>query len=649
MNKAFLSIAASTLIAATATSQLVVMPPHSSAYNGFSRGYSFTSPGQFFISTMDLPLDAQQAGDTASYYLNVNGVEVFHSAGTAGSVSPAILIAPGDLVTVVGNWSPALTGNFSAHNSYASGAGGVYSTPINGVATTLYRAGVQWDIGDPGYSAAAVFNTLTGSIGRIDVTTNPPTGLFAIFSSDVTEGQSPLTVNFTDASFSSDPGGVVAWTWDFENDGTIDSTLQNPTHIYAACGTYDVSLTVFDAVHTPATELKTAMITTDTVAASFSDSVIAPLTVQFTDTSTGGPTAWSWDLDGDGTVDSTVQNPAFVYTSSAGVAVTLDASRLCGPVSSSTKTVTPLPNIATLYAGGNGGAAGWTMHFDMDVTNANGITIESFASNISTGAGAVGSVEFWVCSGTWVGNETNPDAWSLRGTGTTAGANAAGTPTAFAMASNFYLPAGSYGVALHYLGLAMPYTNGNGTNQTFTNADITLNLGASRNTVAGSPFVASTSTFNPRVWNGTIFYNTFSLSGEAAYGFFGAGCPGSLGVATLTNDVAPSLGATMTVTIDGLPLGVAIMMTGFSNTTSILGPLPVDTGAFGAPGCLLRVSPDANAFAAGVAPNATWTLGVPNDPSLSGLLMYQQAVVVDPGVNAAGAVASDAAAMIIGL
>lgn len=39
----------------------------------------------------------------------------------------------------------------------------------------------------------------------------PASGLYAGFSANVTKGPSPLTVQFTDSSFSSDPGGVIGW------------------------------------------------------------------------------------------------------------------------------------------------------------------------------------------------------------------------------------------------------------------------------------------------------------------------------------------------------------------------------------------------------------------------------------------------------
>jgi PKD repeat protein len=52
-----------------------------------------------------------------------------------------------------------------------------------------------------------------------------------------------LTANFTDTSTDID-GTIVAWEWDF-GDGAM-STEQDPTHVYASPGTYDVTLTVTD-------------------------------------------------------------------------------------------------------------------------------------------------------------------------------------------------------------------------------------------------------------------------------------------------------------------------------------------------------------------------------------------------------------------
>jgi PKD repeat protein len=60
------------------------------------------------------------------------------------------------------------------------------------------------------------------------------------FYSSSSSGTAPATVQFTDIS---DNGSCA---WDFENDGTIDSTKQNPTHTYGTAGTYSVNLTVYN-------------------------------------------------------------------------------------------------------------------------------------------------------------------------------------------------------------------------------------------------------------------------------------------------------------------------------------------------------------------------------------------------------------------
>ncbi len=63
-----------------------------------------------------------------------------------------------------------------------------------------------------------------------------------------------------------------------------------------------------------------------------------PLTVQFTDASTGPPTSWSWNF-GDGTSVSGVANPAHTYTNVGSFTVTLTVSNGAG-TSSTSKTIT---------------------------------------------------------------------------------------------------------------------------------------------------------------------------------------------------------------------------------------------------------------------------------------------------------------------
>jgi len=50
------------------------------------------------------------------------------------------------------------------------------------------------------------------------------------------------------------------------------------------------------------------------------------ITVQFTDGSTGEITSWAWDLNGDGKIDSNLQNPSYTYTRNGNYTVTLTVS-----------------------------------------------------------------------------------------------------------------------------------------------------------------------------------------------------------------------------------------------------------------------------------------------------------------------------------
>ncbi len=63
----------------------------------------------------------------------------------------------------------------------------------------------------------------------------------ANFSSNVTEGYAPLSVQFTDLS-----ENATVWYWDFGD--VSNSTEQNPTHTYSTAGNYTVNLTVSNAV-----------------------------------------------------------------------------------------------------------------------------------------------------------------------------------------------------------------------------------------------------------------------------------------------------------------------------------------------------------------------------------------------------------------
>ena len=152
--------------------------------------------------------------------------------------------------------------------------------------------------------------------------------IFAIpvvnFSATPTSGCVPLTVHFTDLS-NAGSSTITTWLWDF-GDGTTGNS-QNPTHIYSAAGTYNVTLQVTTSAGCSKTLTKNNYIhTSNGVTANFTNTAPAgcklPVTIVFTNTSTGsGALSYSWNFGDGGT--STLQNPSHTYNSSGNFTVIL--------------------------------------------------------------------------------------------------------------------------------------------------------------------------------------------------------------------------------------------------------------------------------------------------------------------------------------
>jgi cytochrome c len=67
-----------------------------------------------------------------------------------------------------------------------------------------------------------------------------------VVTADVTQGLAPVTVNFSSAGTMDPDGDPIAYYWDFNMDGVVDSTEQNPTYTYTENGVFDATLRVVD-------------------------------------------------------------------------------------------------------------------------------------------------------------------------------------------------------------------------------------------------------------------------------------------------------------------------------------------------------------------------------------------------------------------
>ncbi|HEX4875116.1 MAG TPA: PKD domain-containing protein, partial [Chitinophagaceae bacterium] len=149
------------------------------------------------------------------------------------------------------------------------------------------------------------------------------------------------TISFTDVSVPN-AGAIVSWQWNFDDpaSGPLNtSTQQNPTHIFGAAGTYNVSLVVTtDKGCVSTTPPQQVVIRPRPLAGYIIPEVcLSDTYAQFTDTSSVSPPdfiqGWNWNF-GDpvsGPLNtSTVQNPQHSYTSTGSYNVQLIATSNAG-------------------------------------------------------------------------------------------------------------------------------------------------------------------------------------------------------------------------------------------------------------------------------------------------------------------------------
>jgi PKD repeat protein len=202
-------------------------------------------------------------------------------------------------------------------------------------------------------TATNAYGSNTRSVVDYIVTTETPP--VASFYGVPTTGTVSFNVQFTDTS-SNTP---TSWAWNF-GDGTANATTQNPLHSYTVAGTYSVILTATNAYGSNSYKI-TDMIQANAPSgspptAAFSGTPTTgpyPLTVTFTDGSSGSPVAWYWDFGDSGT--STLQSPSHIYTTDGVFTVAMRATNLDGTdwenktgyITSSVPTPTPTPTPAT--------------------------------------------------------------------------------------------------------------------------------------------------------------------------------------------------------------------------------------------------------------------------------------------------------------
>jgi PKD repeat protein/type 1 glutamine amidotransferase len=212
--------------------------------------------------------------------------------------------ADGDTVTYswdFGDGSPAST---EQNPSHAYTAVGDYTAKVT----------VSDGRGGTGSANVGVTVTQTGNAAPTVTSSRTPTGNTRV----------GVPITFSAVGTDAD-GDTLSYSWNF-GDGTPASTEQNPVHAFLTAATFNVVVTVNDGRGGTASAAPLQVVVqanrapTISAASASPAEGMAPLNVTFAATATdadGHALTYEWDLDGDGTFETTGQNPSRTYTASA--------------------------------------------------------------------------------------------------------------------------------------------------------------------------------------------------------------------------------------------------------------------------------------------------------------------------------------------
>ena len=209
----------------------------------------------------------------------------------------------------------------------------------------------------------------------------PPTAVaipVAKFSTNVSSGNVPLSVKFTDLSTGT---SLNKWNWSF-GDGvwfnTTTASLKNATHTYSAAGTYTAKLTVCNAsgcnTTVPGTTITVSSPGKPVV--KFTTNVTSgniPLAVKFTDLSTGTSlNKWNWSF-GDGvwfnTTTASLKNATHTYSAAGTYTAKLTVCNASGcNTTVPGTTITVGTNTASITVTSPNGEEIWTQNTTHMVT-----------------------------------------------------------------------------------------------------------------------------------------------------------------------------------------------------------------------------------------------------------------------------------------
>jgi len=307
---------------------IIMASTTSNIYNVFGRGV-------FTYNTSSIPDGATITGAQLVLYIS-GGSQAYNDFASIPSmgVTGGTVIDP--LVVSVNDYQRFTDVDYATRLPYAD----IPKDPNGNLVTfTLVEAGlanvsktgytvlfVRWsndiDNSSPTWgSEKNMFMGVNGSILKVSYTTSAPVTPIASFTTNVTTGTAPTAVLFTDTSTNT----PTSWSYSAKNLTPGNNTwfqvsTSQSLALSFGVGNWSLNLTATNSagsnISTQTTWLNVSPQTAVAPVASFTvdkTTIRFPNSIACTDTSTNTPTSWQWQW-GDGTANSTTQNPTHQYT-----------------------------------------------------------------------------------------------------------------------------------------------------------------------------------------------------------------------------------------------------------------------------------------------------------------------------------------------
>jgi len=378
---------------------------YTATVSGFATSIEWTLPGASNTSPsgMSVTVTYSQSGtnDASVEVCNALGCNTTASSGEitvqAQTVASFTAATQGALGVVITNAST----NGTSY-SYDFGDGGtstdenpsyVYSAP--GTYT------IEQTVTGPCNSDVEVVMITVGQAPTASFTSSPS-------GASICPGE---TVNFTSTSTA-----ASTFSWSFPGGSPSTSTSPNPQVEYATPGSYNVTLTVSNALGSDTESASNFVVVGETPSADFSSSASA-LTVSFTDQSINA-TSWAWDF-GDGN-SSSDQNPMHTYANGGAYTVTLLVTNACGTDQSAEGVTVVAAPVAMFTNSMPIGCVSHSVTFDASTSASAGSYLWSFPGGTPTTSTDVNPTIVYNSAGSFdvtltVTNSTGSDSQTSQG------------------------------------------------------------------------------------------------------------------------------------------------------------------------------------------------------------------------------------------